>query len=220
MTKGGLTTSATYNGYGGVKLTHVDPSGNTTTYGYSDPWNRVTSIQDPLGNTVYKTYSATSLTNDFAFGSSVNNVTTTLDGYGRAVLNQKQQAPSSSNWDTVSTTYNFGGVQPTVYTSIPCTQSAGNPCSGTAGVTKSYDMLGRLVNSADGGGGTDAITYTQNDVLSQLGPPSPNENAKQVQSQYDGLGRLTSTCKISSTVTGSISCGQNTNTSILLPRAY
>jgi hypothetical protein len=62
---------------------------------------------------------------------------------------------------------------------------------------------------------TDAA-YSQNDLLVVLSPPSsgpPLENNKQAQTQYDGLGRPTSLCAISSTVTGNVLCGQATNTS-------
>jgi YD repeat-containing protein len=212
MTAGGLTTSATYDGYGGVKLTHVDPnpSGNTTIYGYTDPWNRVNSIQDPLGNTVNLGYSVTSLTSDFTFGSSVNNVTTTLDGYGRKINTQKQQGPSSSNYDTVSTSYTFGGTnndKRLISTNIPCTANLNATCGYTNQIF--IDVLGRTTWTS-----TPATTeyvqtiYTQNDVLSNLGPASPGENLKSVQKEYDGLGRLKSVCGIMTTG-GYSTCSQN-----------
>ena len=212
MTTGGLTTSATYNGIGGVKLTHTDANGNVTTYGYTDPWNRVTSIQDTLGNTVYKTYSVTSSGTSFAFGSSVDNTTTTFDGYGRRVNVQKQQGPGSSNYDTVSAAYGFvGGGSPNqayITTNVPCTEPLNSTCGGTNQIFR--DMLGRVGwTSTPATGEYVSTQYLQNDVLSALGPASTGENLKQVQKQYDGLGRLTSTCKISSSVSGSTPCGQN-----------
>ena len=57
----GLYTQATYDCNGHVKLTDVDANGNTTTYGYknisgvADPYWRVTSVTDPLGNTAWTT---------------------------------------------------------------------------------------------------------------------------------------------------------------------
>jgi RHS repeat-associated protein len=209
VSKGGLTAYSTWSGTGGVKLTNTDASGGITTYGYSDPWNRVTSIQDPLGNIVQRAYSATSVTSSFAFGSSVNNTTTTLDGYGRPINGQAQQGPSSNNFDTVSTAYNFSSVNPSVYASMPCTTTGGASCGGSTGVTKTLDMLGRPLSVVDSGGGTMTNTYTQNDMLSVLGPPPSGENAKQTQTEYDGLGRLKSSCNISSTVSGNTPCLQN-----------
>ena len=85
-------------------------------------------------------------------------------------------------------------------------------------------MLGRLVSSVQSGSNaTGTNTYNENDVLTQLSPAPSGENIKQGQNQYDGLGRLTSSCAISSTVSGNVSCGQNTNTSasgILTTTAY
>jgi hypothetical protein len=211
MTTGGLTTYATYDGAGGVKITHTDASGNNTIYGYTEPWNRVTSIQDSLGNTVNQTYSVTSLKSSFAFGSSVNNTTTTLDGYGRPINKQTQQGPSSSNYDTVSTAYSFlGSANPSEHyqsTNVPCTTTLGATCGWTQQVFE--DMLNR-VRWASTPATTEYVQtlYNLNDVLSILGPASPNENLKQVQKEYDGLGRLTSVCKISTTVMGSTACLQ------------
>jgi len=226
----GLYTSATYDCTGGVKLTSVDASGNKTTYGYqssggtADPWWRLRSGTDPLSNEAWITPTVASMNSSFEFNSSnsINNVTTTLDGYGRPINSQKQQSPTTTNYDTVSTTYNFGGVNPTVNKSTPCTASSGSSCGTSTGVTNAFDMLGRLVTSVDGGGGTDTITYTQNDVLNVLGPAPSGENAKQVQSQYDGLGRLTSSCAISFTASGNVACNQNTgsNNGILTTTSY
>jgi YD repeat-containing protein len=223
VTKGGLTTSYTWNGIGGVMLTQVGPNGSTNqtaTYGYenssgtADPWWRVRSLTDPLGNETWITPTVTSYETSFAFNNSIQNITTTFDGYGRPINVQKQQGPSATNYDTVSTTYNFSGVNPTTFTSNPCSQTSGNACTGVYGPTNTYDMLGRLVSSVQSGSnGTDTITYSENDVLNVLKPAPSGENIKQAQNQYDGLGRLTSTCAVSSSASGNVSCNQNTATS-------
>ena len=225
ITKGGLTTYSTWNCTGGVKLTDTDASGNTTTYGYkncssgtADPFWRVMSVTDPLGNEVCKTYpsgsSPDTASSSFSFnsGTSVQNTTVTSDGYGSPILTQKQQGPSSTNYDTVSTTYTYGTVN-NVYSTLPCTSTLGSVCSAGVVGSKFYDTLGRLVSIQDTGGGVDAITYAQNDVLSVVSPAPSGENNKQVQKQYDGLGRLTSSCAVSSTVSGNVGCGQNVATS-------
>jgi RHS repeat-associated protein len=51
-------------------------------------------------------------------------------------------------------------------------------------------------------------TYPQNDVLTVVSPAPSGENTKQIQEEYDGLGRLTKSCAIGN---GSgTACGQNT----------
>jgi len=225
-TKGGLTTYSYWNGYGGVKTEEVDASGNDTFYCYNnttgtscngtvaDPWSRVMAIIDPLNNEVFKTYSATSLTSDFSFGTSVNNITTTLDGYGRTINVQKQQGPSASNYDTVSTYRSFSGVIPSVQTTNPCSQSSGSQCPTTYGPTASGKVLsGGIFESILTQTGSNAVvktTYDEGDVTSILGPAPSGENTKGTESEYNGAGWLTSTCAISSVVSGEVSCNQRT----------
>ena len=217
INKGGLTVSSTWDGYGGVKLTDVDANLNTTTYGYgSDPFNRVTSIQDPLENVVYKTYptgSAPDTANSsFAFNTnSIQNTTQTTDVYGRTTNVQTQQSPTATNYDTVSTAYGWSGNYRTVATSEPCSVTSGGTC--TTVHTNYLDPLGRLIQHTTTYNEELTHAYTQNDDLSVLLFPPSGETKKQVQTQYDGLGRPTSICAISSIVSGNISCGQNTNTS-------
>ena len=94
-------------------------------------------------------------------------------------------------------------------TSISYSGTQGSPLPvGQAVTTTQYDALGRPLVVADGGGGTASYTYAQDDVLSVLSPSPTGENNKQTQNQYDGLGRLTSSCKISAAVSGSTSCNQ------------
>ena len=233
VTKGGLTTSYTWNGTGGVMLTKVGPNGSTNqkaTYGYenssgtADPWWRVRSVTDPLGNETWITPTVISYETSFEFNNnSIQNVTTTFDGYGRPINVQKQQSPSSSNYDTVSTTYNFSGVNPTVFTSNPCSTTSGSSCSSSYGPTNTYDMFGRLVSSVQSGSNaTDTMTYNENDVTLVLGPAASGEHTKGVEYEYDGLGRVKSSCAISSVVSGEVSCGQNTgsNSGILTTTTY
>jgi RHS repeat-associated protein len=218
----GVNASATYDCTGGVKLHDVDASGNVTIYGYqssggaADPWWRVMSVTDPLGNETWKTYFQSGPIGPYtesasSFGTSVDNEWRTTDGYGRPVLFQKAQSSGGSNYDTVSTSYNFSGVNPTVFTSIPC--SAASTASCPKGSTTTLDMFGRPLTIVDGGGGTDTISYSQNDVLTTLSPAPSGENNKSVQNEYDGFGRLTESCFISATASGNVSCGEHTGSS-------
>ena len=68
----GLITYAYYNSAGGVKTKDVDAAGNAWLYGYTDPWNRITSITDPLSNVKNQSYSPTSLSSTFSFNSSAS----------------------------------------------------------------------------------------------------------------------------------------------------
>ena len=82
------------------------------------------------------------------------------------------------------------------------------PASGTAVTTTQWDATGRPLTVTDGGGGTTTYAYSQNDVLVTISPAPPGENTKARQYEYDGLGRLTSVCEITS-ASGSGSCGQS-----------
>ena len=219
VSKGGVTTYSTWNGYGAVKLTDQDANGATTTYGYSacvggaiDPFWRVMSVIDPLGNETCKTYPSGSSpdisSSSFAFngGASIQSTTTTTDGYGRPVNRQTAQAPGSGNYDTVSTVYSWLGTSFSVATSQRCTEPLGSGC--TAVHTRQYDVLRRMQSATTTGNETLTHTYTQNDDLAVLSPAPSGENNKQVQKQYDGLGRLAQSCAIGNGST--TACNQST----------
>ncbi len=216
-TANNLTVYDTWNCTGGVKVAHEDANLNTINYKYinsagkADPWWRLSQTIDPYGNDVYTNYNAASnIESAFAFSSSVSNTWVNKDEYGRTTNVQHAQSSSGTNYDTRSTSYAWlpsgGGFQTS--TTIPCSVPSGSPC--TSGITASTtDVLGRLTSSTDAGGGTVSVTYAQNDVTTAVGPPAPNENYHITQNQYDGLGRLTSSCAVGS-VSGGYGCGQNT----------
>jgi hypothetical protein len=206
VTKGSLTTYATWNCTGAVKLTDKDASGNVTTYGYvnisstADPFWRVMSVTDPLSNKAWKTYpsgsSPTIVNSTFTFnsGNSIQNTTKTMDGYGRTTNVQTQQSPTATNYDTASPVYGWSTNYRTVATSLPCTTTQGSTCATVH--TDYYDPLGRQYQGVTTSNETVTHTYTQNDDLMVLSPAPTNENNKQVQKEYDGLGRLTKSCAI------------------------
>jgi RHS repeat-associated protein len=223
ITKGGLTANFTWYAIGGVIHTAEDPSGNTTTYGYNnncgstaDPFWRAACVTDPLGNARGMSYvdSSNEVESTFSFNSnnSVNNILTILDGYGRTIDVQNETGPSATTWDTVSASYSWPSAYFQVFSSIPCSASTGLTC--TTGVNTLYDVLQRPTTATETGSQavttytyyTPASSATRVDTLMALSPAPSGEDIKQVQNEYDGLGRLTITCGILSS--GGSSCNE------------
>lgn len=124
-----------------------------------------------------------------------------MDGLGRLITRQDRTAPGATTFDgTVQYGYGWNSTGPVLTQTIP---------GGTGLTTTQLDALGRTASVTDGGGGYTSYTYTSNDVLSSLGPAPSGENIKKNQVQYDGLGRPNSACSISTTVSGSTACNQN-----------
>jgi hypothetical protein len=152
---------------------------------------------------------------NFNGGVSTSDTLVTTDGLGRQIFTQTRQGPGLSTFDSVQTTYGWTtGVGPFTTTSLPYSGTAaqGAP-AGTGSSTTQNDPMSRPLTLSNTGGGVITDSYSQNDFLSLLGPAPAGENNKQTQTQFDGLGRPTSSCVISSIVSGNVSCGQNTNTS-------
>ena len=221
VSKGGLTTYSTWNAVGAVKVTDKDANGNTTSYAYTacvggaaEPFWRVMSITDPLGSVVCKTNPSgsapTTINSTFTFNASLStqNTTTTTDAYGRTTRVQTAQSPTATNYDTITTSYGWSSPYRTVSTSQPCSTTLGSDC--TTVHTSSFDPLGRLYQATTTSNETVMHTYTQNDDLVVLSPAPANENNKQVQKEYDGLGRIKKSCAIGNG--SSTACGQNTGT--------
>jgi RHS repeat-associated protein len=207
-----LSRSSAWNCNGAVMTSATDENSQPTSYTTTDPFWRVTSLTDPLNNVVNKTYTRTSGSTppsqesvlNFNSGASTVDALTTFDSLGRTSISQRRQAPGSTNFDTVSTIYDSNGRL--FRKTMPCVQSAGTAC-GATGTTFTYDGAGRSLVATDGGTGTLTYVYTQNDVQQTVGPPPAGENAKSKQFEYDGLGRLTSVCEIT-TAGGSGTCAQ------------
>ena len=218
VSKGGLTFNMTWNGTGGVESTIEDANSNSTILGFknssgtADPFWRVSSVTDPLSNEIWMTYPTSSSpdtsNSNFTFnsGSSTQNVTGTTDGLGRNTNVQTEQSPSATNYDTISQAYSWSSNYRTVAVSQPCTTTLGSSC--TTVHTDYLDPLGRLYEETTSNNETITHTYLENDDLTVLGPAPANENNKQMQNQYDGLGRLTMSCAIGNGSTSA--CNQNT----------
>src|SRR5581483_8459453 len=154
----------------------TDFAGNITTFAY------------PNANQNESTLS-------FNGGGSVTDILTTLDGLGRSIFSQKKQGPSASNYDTTATCYDAAGH--ISFTSLPYSATAATsatPCPSVAGKSHLYDAFNRNTGTSDSGGGSTTYTYTKNDVYQSTGP-APIVSK---QLEYDGLGRLSSVCEITS----------------------
>jgi RHS repeat-associated protein len=219
----GLSTTTTWDCNGGVPTQVSDANGQPTKYSYDMFWRQI-SLTDPLGNVTNTVYSPASSSTPATVETYVNfpsaNPTSTvdrfntLDGLGRLAESQKRTAPNATRFDgSVQYTYGWNTTGPFSKQTIP---------GGTAITTTQLDALGRTTSVTDGGGGYSSQTYRQNDVLNVVGPITPGENAKQVQNEYDALGRVTSSCAIATTVLGNVACGQNTGSysGVLTTTAY
>ncbi len=225
-----LSRSMSWDCNGGVQTSLIDENGKTTsTHFYNgtaaDPYYRPVSTVDPLLNTANYSYSATTVESAMNFNGAVStaDVINTTDGLGRTIYSQTRQAQASSNFDSTQTTYGWTPTTSTVaggpYTkqSVLYQGAQGQSApANTAVTTTQLDALNRPITVTDGGGGTVSYTYVQNDVLQKVGPTP----TFQKQSEYDGLGRLTSVCEITS-ASGSGSCGQaNAATGFLTKYTY
>jgi len=210
-----LTTFATWNCNGGVQATSIDVNGNTTTYAYgsTDQFWRPTSItNNSTGAVTTYTYPTTtsktlSATMNFNSSSSTSTSVTTYDRLGRAVLQQTKQGPSSSNYDSVASSFDQRGRAK--FKTLPYQGTLGQSTLTGPGITTAYDALNRTSTVTDGGGGTVTYTYSGNDTLVAVGPAPTGENTKHRSLQYNGAGWLTSVCEIvTSTLPAGGACGQ------------
>jgi len=211
-----LSRSMQWNCIGGIAEQTTDENTQTVKSTYSDAnfW-RPASVYDQEKNETTIAYSGeTAVEAELSFNNntqgisqSVSDVRTTVDGFGRPILSQRLQGPSAPNYDTAETDYNNLG-QPSRST-MPFSAAAGGTSSTAPATNTTYDALGRVLSVIDADGGTVSYTYTNNDVLQQVSGGSKTQ-AFQKQFEYDGLGRLTSVCELSSVLTGNGTCGQST----------
>ena len=103
----------------------------------------------------------------------------------------------------METDYNNLG-QPSRST-MPFSAAASTTNSTAPGTNTTYDALGRVLKTTDANGGQVSYTYTNNDVLQIVS----GTQTFQKQLEYDGLGRLTSVCEISSTLPLVGACSQS-----------
>ena len=199
-----------WNCNGGVSTSTEDENSQYwyTTYNDLNYW-RPTSTADPASATTNLNYHtgpfASESTLNFNGTTSTVDTRTTLDGLGRAWWTQRQQGQGLNSYDTAQTLYDAEGRP--WKTTVPFTNAA--PTSTTQNNTTApytqttYEALGRPRTVTDSGNppGTTTYTYLQTpsnhvgfDVLVTV---SGGQTFKK-QLEYDGLGRLTSVCEITS----------------------
>jgi YD repeat-containing protein len=222
-----MSRSFTWDCNGGVLLSVVDENGKNSSTAYNGTGNvfwRPSSTTDEAGTVTTYSYKLTATTPPVEFqteaasatfnaGNSIVDRVTTNDGFGRGVFSQTWQGPAASNYDTVATCYDtFGRVSLTTlpYSAALATSTSSCP-STNAGTAVSYDELGRTSSTGDNfvGGGSTAFSYNKNDTTETRSSPTVSK-----QSEFDGLGRLSSVCEITTGTTAwpSAACNPPQNT--------
>ena len=215
VTVQGLTTSYGYNCIGGVVTSVSDPNLAVVSTSYTDAYYwRPASVTDQLSNITSYSYPAVGQVEAVMTfpngngGNSTGDVYTKADDLGRPYL---QQSLDSSSWDTMQ--YNYDSLGRLQYLFRPFSSAKGQGTTvppGLPATTYTYDALGRYTDTTDWTGIHTDYSYNLNDVTVTVTPAPSGENPKSRQVEYDVLGRLTSVCEMSTTLTGVGSCAQNT----------
>ena len=205
----GLSTSLTYDSgcFGGRSINSTGVAGDTTQVAYDDYFWRVTSKTNPNGVNTTTSYQdqytpyEESITK-FNSTISLKSIVAT-DSFGMPILSQKY---NGTNWDSVASNADALHRVSVVLAPFGASQLQYG-CTGTCPeATFTYDAAGRKLTYTSATGGTLSYQYKGKDVLTTLGPPPSGEVAKKIQTEYDGLGRITSTCALTSAGSG---CGQS-----------
>jgi RHS repeat-associated protein len=189
-----MSTSATYDCNGGVKLTDVDANNQTTTYSYTangaDPLYRIKSITHPDGGVISFSYSTgsslpwtTSVSTNIAAGQPTITTTATLDGLARTISTQSTNPNASGGYAYTATQFNNLGQVSFQYNPYFANTDQ------TYGHTKfTYDALGRVTQIANPDNTYKTYTYQKRAT------GFTDESGLSVWSQVDGLGRLLYVC--------------------------
>jgi YD repeat-containing protein len=204
-----LSTGAVQDCNGAAPTGTSDMNGQGQTIGYGDdPFYRPVSVTDALGNQTITQYgaAATVVTTTYPTSNSATNVSTSYaDTLGRPF---NSQTKDGTTYDTQTLYRNWTGAYFNTQSTMPCSEPSQTPCPSTSSVTTNFDVLGRTVSSVDANGKTMSYSYypatvAGNNVVDML----VSMSGKNMQYEYDALGRLLSVCEVS-TQAGSGACGQ------------
>lgn len=188
-----LSTSASYDAGSTMPLSVTGMnSGQTTSVTSYDALLRPLAISLPNGGSQSFFYSATIDTVRQTLNSSTTAGTEILhDGYGRVSRVAVANGQSTNPWYQTDYCYDASGLLQFQSVSYQGTGwGTAKQCSG-AGVTYSYDALGRVI-STQTSDGTATTQYTGRAVLTK------DVNGVQRITQYDFLGNMLLVCEISS----------------------
>lgn len=188
-----LSTSASYDAGSTMPLSVTGMnSGQTTSVTSYDALLRPLAISLPNGGSQSFFYSATIDTVRQTLNSSTTAGTEILhDGYGRVSRVAVANGQSTNPWYQTDYCYDASGLLQFQSVSYQGTGwGTAKQCSG-AGVTYSYDALGRVI-STQTSDGTATTQYTGRAVLTK------DVNGVQRITQYDLLGNMLLVCEISS----------------------
>ncbi len=133
------TSKSTYDYNTGQPATSVDANNLTTTYTYSDPFERVTQVQSPNTGSTYYSYPSTTTTivyqDQTAAGDRALRSQTIFDGFGRPI--EEDTFENSTGFIFVSQSYDALGR-------VSGTTNPSRPSDGLSyATTYTYDGLGR-----------------------------------------------------------------------------
>jgi RHS repeat-associated protein len=208
---GNLTSSQTWNCVGAVVTSSTDLNSNVTHFYYNDPFWRPTQVTYPDGGSTTTTYNTgTSLPWTISTSSAIDATHNLIaiayfDGLGRTV--QKNVTSDPSGTDYILTTYDL--VSRVASVTNPY-RSTSDPTYGSTSYT--YDALSRPLQVTHPDGNTVVTNYSGRATKVQ----NEGNGASRVTHIYqsDGLGRLKSSCEVTSTTLLGITatpaaCGQD-----------
>jgi RHS repeat-associated protein len=155
------------------------PNGVTSGYAY-DGLNRLTSLMHTAGG---NTLNGNLYTHNNANNISSWTTATTQKAY---TYDAVDRLTNVSNYEMPAENYSYDGVGNRTASHLSATYGYQpfNKLTSTAMATYSYDNNGNLISRTDASG-TAALTYNEEDQLTQVGLP----NSVSVNYKYDGLGR-------------------------------